>query len=285
MQKIILIIGGTGVLGQPIARHMKAAGFQVRIMTRNRQKASELFEDLCEIFEGNPTDARNLEQAVTGCYGVHISLPGEAEQKVVENVALVAPKHTVQRITYISGATVAEENRWFLMINRKFLAEKAIRDSGIPYTIFCPTWVMDSLPLFVNQGRAAIFGKQPHPFHWVAADDIAGMVAMAYHLEKATNKRLIIHGPEAILMREALQRYVAVFHPDIKEVSSMPFWLVRLMATFTHSQVLKEVGEMMSYFEMVGEGNQYPSGNGNLDAPKTTLELWLQKREHQNKGV
>ncbi len=115
---------------------------------------------------------------------------------------------------------------------------------------------MESLPLFVNQGRAAVFGKQPYPYHWVAAEDIARMVSTAYELGKAANKRCIVHGPEAIGMPEALRRYCSVFHPDIKAVSSMPFWLVRLLATFTRSQELKVVGEMMSYFEKVGEGAQ-----------------------------
>ena len=46
---------------------------------------------------------------------------------MAETVAQVAARHGVERISYISGATVAEENRWFPMANRKFLAEQAIR--------------------------------------------------------------------------------------------------------------------------------------------------------------
>ena len=163
MKKIILVIGGTGILGQPVSRCLKEAGFQVRIMTRDLQKARKTFDSSFEIVAGDPMDASCLEEALNGCYGVHISLPTEVEQQVAETVAKVAPRHGVERITYISGATVAEENRWFPMINRKFLAEKAIQESGIPYTIIRPTWVMDGLPLFVNQGRAAVLGYAALP--------------------------------------------------------------------------------------------------------------------------
>jgi hypothetical protein len=52
---------------------------------------------------------------------------------------------------------------------------------------------MEILPKFVNQGRAAIFGKQPCPYHWVAAEDLARMVSTAYELPEAGNKRLWIH--------------------------------------------------------------------------------------------
>ncbi len=283
MEKVILVIGGTGMLGRPVSRCLKEAGFQVRIMTRNLEKAGKIFDGSFEMVAGDPMDAGCLEKALGGCYGIHISLPGEAEQSVAETIAKVASRHGVERISYISGASVAEENRWFSMVNRKFLAEKAIREVGIPYTILCPTWVMESLPMFVSEGQAAMLGKQPCPYHWVAAEDIAGMVAAAYGLKEAANQRLVVHGPEAIRMHEALGRYCAVFHPEIKKVSSMPYWLVRLLAIVTRNQELKGAGEMMAYFEKVGEGSALPEGDGVLGTPTTTLDMWLQGRKAQER--
>lgn len=276
MQRIILILGGTGMLGQPVALRLKADGFQVRIMTRDGQKARKMFDDSFEVVVGDPMDADCLEKALDGCYGVHISLPTGVEQQVAEAAVEMASKHSIERISYISGATVAEENRWFPMVNRKFLAEKAIREAEIPYTIFCPTWVMESLPMFVNQGRATVFGKQPTPYHWVAAGDLARMVVMAYQHEEAVNKRFFVYGPEAILIQEALRRYCAVFHPDIKQVSTMPFWLVRVLATIMGNQDLKGAGELMAYFERVGEKNSSAKDHGILGMPSVTLDQWLE---------
>jgi uncharacterized protein YbjT (DUF2867 family) len=280
MQKIILVIGGTGTLGQPVSRCLKEARFRVRIMTRDLQQARKTFDNSFEIFDGDPMDGNCLEEALDGCYGVHISLPTEVEQQVAEMAAKLAAKHGVERITYISGATVAEENRWFPMIDRKFLAEKAIRETGIPYIIFCPAWMMESLPLFVVRGRASVFGKQPYPYHWAAAEDCARMVSTAYVFGEAANKRFLVLGPEAIQMDEALRRYCAVFHPDIKKISSMPFWLVKMLAIITRNQELKGAGEMMSYFEKVGERSNNPANdNCILGAPTITLDMWLEKRK------
>jgi uncharacterized protein YbjT (DUF2867 family) len=278
MSKTILVVGGTGLLGQPATHRLKEEGFQVRIMTRDPQKARALFDNSFGIFAGDPTDASCLEEALQGCYGVHISLPTEVEQPAAEMIARLAPRLGVERISYISGATVAAENRWFPMVNRKFLAEKAIRESGIPYTIFCPTWIMESLPLFVVQGRASVLGKQPYPYHWVATEDVARMVSTSYMREEAANKRILVLGPEAIRMQEALRRYCAVFHPDIKTVTSMPFWLVRLLATLTRDHGLKAAGEMMAYFEKVGEGNPPTQAGPVVGAPTITLDTWLEKR-------
>ncbi len=229
MKKIILVIGGTGMLGQPVSLCLKEAGFQVRIMTRDLQKARKTFDNSSEIFAGDPMDTSCLEEALNGCcYGVHISLPTEVEQQVAETVSRTASRHGVERITYISGATVAEENRWFPMINRKFLAEQAIREAGIPYTIFCPTWFMESLPRFVVQGRASVLDKQPHPYHWVAAEDYARMVSMAYGHDAAANKRFLVLGPEAHLGAAAGPQCVASSwgrHPRRSPARGLPVQL------------------------------------------------------------
>ncbi len=278
MGKTILVIGGTGLLGQPTAKSLKATGFEVRLLTRDYGKARKLFDDSFELLSGDPTDLYCVTEALTGCYGVHISLPTEVELKVTEAVVKVADRKGVERISYVSGATVSEATRGFPFVNRKFMAEKAIRDSGVPYTIFCPTWVMESLALFVRQGRATVLGKQPYPFHWVAAEDCARMVMDAFDCPEAANQRFIILGPEAMLMKDALQRYCAALQPEIKQVSEMPFWLANLLATVTRNQELKGAGELMAYFEKVGEGHA-PKLNPILGAPQTTLEMWFEKQK------
>lgn len=278
MQKTILVLGATGTLGQPVARALKEAGFKVRIMTRDLNKAQKFFDDSFEIVVGHPTDTCCLEEALNGCYGVHISLSPEIEQQVAEAIKQAGKRLGIERISYISGASVAEENRWFPMIDQKLLAEQAIRESGIPYTIFCPTWIMETLPMFINQGQASTLGKQPCPYHWIAAGDIGWMVSTAFGTEEAANQRFVVHGPEAIRLHEALQRYCAVIHPEIKKVSSMPFWLVKVLAIVTNNRDLKGAGEMMAYFEKVGEGNNLANVDGVLPAPTTTLDMWIQKK-------
>jgi len=279
MQKTIAVVGGTGMLGQPVARCLKEAGFQVRIITRDTTRARTLFDDSFEMVVGDPCDTHSMEEALHSCSGVHINLPNQVEQQAAETVAQVAARLEVERISYISGATVAEEHRWFPYINDKFLAEQAIREAGIPYTIFCPTWFMESLPLFVVKGRASVLGKQPFPYHWVAADDYAQMVATAYSLDEAANQRVVVLGPEAIGMHEALRRYCAAFHPNIKQVGTMPFWLVKLLSALTRNQELKAIGELLAYFEKVGEGNAAASSIPMLGATTTTLEQWLAQRQ------
>jgi uncharacterized protein YbjT (DUF2867 family) len=74
--KRILIIGGTGMLGKPVARQLKADGFNVRLLARNPEKARRLLGDGYEIIKGDVDDPASLRAALAGVDGVHISLKG-----------------------------------------------------------------------------------------------------------------------------------------------------------------------------------------------------------------
>jgi uncharacterized protein YbjT (DUF2867 family) len=48
VQKKILVLGGTGMLGQPVARRLKEDGCQVRLLVRDVEKARKLFDESFE---------------------------------------------------------------------------------------------------------------------------------------------------------------------------------------------------------------------------------------------
>jgi uncharacterized protein YbjT (DUF2867 family) len=237
-----------------------------------------MFTDGCEVVPGDVSDLPSLEKAMEDCYGVHISVGGSVDRISAENVVALAPNLGVEQITYISGATVAEENRWYSVVAQKLDAEKAIRACGVAYTIFCPTWPMEQLPRFARDGRPSLIGKQPIPVHWFAAEDLARMVSKAYQLEAAQNKRFYVYGPEALTMKAALERYCAVFHPEVEKVAVMPVWLAKLLGTLTGNEMLKFASAMMGYFDKAAEVGDASEANAILGAPQTTLDVWMEAR-------
>lgn len=278
MEKRILVIGATGLLGEPVAKSLKQAGYKVRVFVLEQELeiAKSRFGEGFEIVTGDIFDRGSLENAMDGCFGVHINLSGPVEQIGVENIASAAKKLNLQRITYISGTSVAEENIWTPTIERKFYAEKAIRESGVPYTIFCPTWFMENLPRYIRGSKAVLFGKQPNPYRMIAAEDYVRMVVTAYGLDEAANKRFIIHGPEGILFHEALQRYCDAFHPEIKKITTMPYPMAAVISTITGNKAMKSISTWMAAFEKIGELGDPTEANQMLGAPQITLEDWLQ---------
>jgi uncharacterized protein YbjT (DUF2867 family) len=251
--KKILVLGGTGMLGGPVARRLQADGFAVRLLARDPEKARAMFGDGFEIFAGDVTDRESLEGAMKGCAGVHISVGGPIDRLSAENVAALASRLGLERVTYVSGSTVSEGNRWFPMTEQKLMAEQAIRECGVPYTIFCPTWPMEQLPRFVLGGRATVIGTHHAPWHWFAADDLARMVSAAYQRKEAADKRLYVHGPEGLTVQVALERYCRAFHPEIESVLVMPVDTTRAMADASDNEMLRFFAELMAYFQKVGE--------------------------------
>jgi uncharacterized protein YbjT (DUF2867 family) len=277
----ILVLGGTGLLGTPVARRLQADGFAVRLLARDPAKARAVFDESFEIVPGDVTNVDSLEKAQVGCDGVHISIAGPAELPAAQNVAALAPALGLERITYISGATAVEENRWFPMTAQKLAAEEAIRACGVPYTVFCPSWPMEMLPRYARGGQPLMIGDRPLPAHWFAADDLARMISAAYRRDQAANKKLFIHGPEVVTAVDALERYCRAFHPEVESVPLMPIEAARAAAAASGNQMLGFFAELMAYFDQAGERGDPTEANELLGAPTTTLDAWIAQRKRQ----
>jgi len=286
MTNPILVVGGTGMLGEPVARRLHADGYPVRIFTRTPEKARAKWGPEYDIAGGDVEDQQALARAMVGCQAVHINLAGgldpDLERRGAENVARIAARHGIQHLTLLSGASVRQENCWNAGIKAKFHAEAAVRASGVPYTIFQATFFMESLPLYMQGTRALHVGNQPHPRHWVAADDYARMVSRTYTTPTAAGKTLHIFGPNAWTQRQALQTYCNIVRPDAK-IATIPFWMTSLVARITRNQALDVYLPFFRYTEQVAEEGNPVEANALLGAPTTSLEAWCTAQVGQRK--
>lgn len=268
------------MLGEPVARQLCAAGHHVRVLTRDVERARAKFGAEYEVIAGDVENPASLDAAIKGCQAVHINLDGgldpDLERRGTENVVAAAARAGVKHVTYLSGTSVTKENCWYAGTKAKYEAEAAIRASGLPYTIFQATFFMETLPRFVRGTRASILGTQPHPWHWVAADDYARMVSKAYTTPAAANKTLHVFGPQAWTMRQALQTYCDIARPDAK-TGAVPFWMASIIATLSRDQTLQAVLPFFRYSEKVAEAGDPAEANALLGAPATTLEQWSQR--------
>lgn len=286
MSETILVVGGTGMLGRPVAKALHNAGYNVRVLSHNPEKAVTLFDNSIKIVSGNIEDLNSLKQAMEGCHGVHINLQGGPEPEDYlrvefsgsKNVVLTAKKLGVKHITYTSGASVDESRTWFMPTRAKYLAEQEIFSSGIDYTVFRPSWFYESLPLFIRGNKAAIIGKQPNKFRWLSAPEYGEKVVLAYQKEEARNKVFTMLGPEAMTMNEAMERYVKKLDLNAA-VSNAPIWLLSIVSTITFNKGLKNITRLMKYFETNGDGRPSdPEADSILGPMQQTLEQWCENQ-------
>ncbi len=284
-EPVILVIGATGMLGEPVARQLHADGFKVRLLARDPVKMRARFGDAYEVAEGDVEKPHTLPAALEGCYGVHINLAGgprpddyhRIEFQGTANVVAAARGLGIERLTYVSGASVCLDRAWFYYARAKLRAEGAIRDSGIPFTILRPSWFMESLPWFVKGNRGLLIGKQQAPLHWLAAQDYAWMVSRCYRTTASANKVFYVYGPEALSMPEALRTYCAFVCPRA-EVYTVPSWLVGLVGTLTFNHRLRDWARLMAYFQHVTEDRDATPANSILGAATTSLRQWCAQR-------
>jgi len=282
MKTRVLVLGATGTLGIPVVRSLVEGGHAVHILTRSAEKARTVFGEAVEVVEGDSTDPDQIGRALAGCEAVHVSLPTESELIAVEHIVRLADTGLagdLLRISYISGTSVREENRWFDLIDVKMKAEERLRESGIPHTVFCPTWVMEVLPNFVGAERAvAVLGRNPPEFHFFAAADFGRMVANSLEDDRALGRRLFIHGPEAITLPEAIRRFHQSVRPRVP-LRNLTVRQARFIATLTRRRGLAAVANLIGYFDKAREHGDPSEANTLLGAPSTTLNEWIQTQK------
>jgi len=279
--KNIAVVGASGMLGKPVVKALLAAGFTVTVIGRELSRLKAMFTEGNVIHQqADVLDVNSLKSALSHVDAVHINLAGYSPESCYENqvqgtrnILSVAKALPIKRITYLSGTTSIQENSWHYDTDAKLQAEQLIKQSNKDYLIFCPSWFMESMPLFVNNGRATVFGKTTQPIRWIAASDYAKMVASSYQQTKTVNQRLYLHGPQAIDMYTALQAYCE--NNSAIKLGRMPYWFGSLLAQITKDAVIKDAVALLKYYETVGEQGDPTLADNSFGKPQITIEQWL----------
>jgi uncharacterized protein YbjT (DUF2867 family) len=190
MEPLILVCGATGKQGGAVARSLLERGFRVRALTRDPQKpeAQALAEQGAEVVQGDMEDRSAVDQVlIEGVYGVFsvqnfwvTGYDGEVQQgKTVADAARAAG---VDHFVYSSVGS-AHRKTGIPHFESKREIEEHVRQIGLPFTIFRPTFFMQNW----EWTREMILGgtlAQPldpdKPLQQVAAEDIGAFAAIAF---------------------------------------------------------------------------------------------------------
>lgn len=282
MNPKVLVIGGTGMLGLPVARQLKNDSFQVTILTTNIDQAQARLGDEFELVLGDVTDPESLKKPLDGQDIVYLNLNAKHEAELYQaieidgsaNVAKAAHEAGVKRIGMISGASSNGEEEGIIFLDAKVKAERALMESGVPYTVMRPSWFFESLPFFIQKGRAGYLGKQPIPRGWLAATDFARQVSKAFDTDEAANKCFYNLGTQKISIPDAITQFCACHYPELK-VSSLSYGMARMAAMIPGQEALRQAIPFFKYFENRAEDVSTAEADRILGPNLTTLEEWL----------
>ncbi len=225
--KAVALAGGSGFIGRAIARRILASGeTTVRVLTRNPEEArAHLDLPRVEFIRADIGQPAQLKDALRGAttivdviqfdgYPVENPRRGLTFERIDYGgaVALIdaAKQAGVQQFIYISGAA-ADENSAHPGFRAKGRAERAIRESGLTYTIFRPSLVYGPEDRVVNGlARAIRFapvfgvpGSGRQKVQPVLIDDLAACVTLAVS-GRGRNGTYEIGGPDFMTFDEMM---------------------------------------------------------------------------------
>jgi uncharacterized protein YbjT (DUF2867 family) len=225
--KTVALAGGSGFIGRAIARRLLAGGINVRVLTRNPDSARARLDlpgvEFVGVDIGLPA---LLKQGLRGAdalvdaiqfdgYPVENPRRGLTFERIDYGgaIALIAAAKQagVQQFIYISGAA-ADENSTHPGFRAKGRAERAIRESGLTYTIFRPSLVYGLEDKVVNGlaralrlapvfGVPGTGGQKIQP---VLVDDLAACVVLAVS-GRGRNGTYEIGGPDLMTFDEMMR--------------------------------------------------------------------------------
>ena len=279
MQKL-LFIGGSGMLGKPVALELMRAGFPVTFLARDIEKMQKLFPNAA-VVKGDVFAIASLEAAMAGQEIVYLNLSvaqsskksePQPEREGINNIIEAAKKTGIKRIAYLSSLIKNYEGmngfKWWAF-EIKHAAVNAIKKSGLNYSIFYPSTFMECLDKQMLQGtRLMLAGKSEAPMWFIAAKDYGVQVAWALKKAGDSNQEYVVQGLEPYTADEAAKVFIQNVKSKIK-IMRTPLAPLKYLGIFN---------QRVNYaFHICEALNKYPekfeSENtwNDLGKPSTTL--------------
>lgn len=189
---MIVVAGGSGLLGRLVVADLLSRGEQVRVLVRDADRARALLGPTVEVVAGDLRRADGPDElfagaavvisAVHGFLGGRGAGPVEVDQRGNANVVNAAGAAGAS-VVLVSVLGAAQDSPVELF-RAKYEAEQQLRGSGTPWTIvragaFVQTWLAVLSQTAGKSGRPMVFGRGEQPIAFVSADDVATVVSRA----------------------------------------------------------------------------------------------------------
>jgi len=277
--KIVLVTGATGRQGGAVIRHMLAAGWTLRAMTRNigNDTAAQLARQGVAVVQGDFDDVASLERAADGVYSIYSvqdfwTVGARREVQQGKRVADVAKNADVAHFVYSSVGGV-ERNSGIGHWASKWEIEQYIRQRGLPATMIRPVSFMEDyytepFELSILQGKLLDPIRADKPYQTIATDDIGSFVALAFaHPSEFIGRELEIAGSELTNL-QAAEVFSRVLGKPV-EFEQLPLEVVR-------GTLGEEFYEMFRWFNEAGyQANIAELRRRYPEVHLHTLEDWL----------
>ncbi len=236
--KAVLVTGASGLVGTHTCEELVRRGWKVRALVRNQTKAAmRLGHMALEFHTGDVRDKESLEKATEGCGAVvhlaaiAIEKAGQTYEDVntdaTKNLIAAARAAGVDRFVHMSQ-NGSDSRSSSPFIRSKGLAQDAVAESGLPFTILRPSVIFGPQDEFVNVlGRliklTPVFFPLPDGgrarFQPIAVSDVAKAVRLSLEKESTRGGIYPLGGRSPLTLREMTEIILAAMGASRRIVS------------------------------------------------------------------
>lgn len=215
---LVVIAGGTGLLGSLVADGLAAQGHTVRALSRGLSPGPGPRDPRVEVVRGDvrrpetlagPVAAADVVvSAVQGFLGPDGVTPASVDRDGNRNL-VDAAVHAGADVVLVSVTGAATDSPMELA-RMKAVAEEHLRGSGAAWTVvrgaaFAQAWIGIVEGTADRAGRLTVFGRGDNPIPWVDVREVADLVMRAVTDPTLRGEVLDICGPEPWTVRRLAQ--------------------------------------------------------------------------------
>jgi len=267
----LLVIGGTGTLGRQIVRKALENGFNVRCIVRNKKSASFLQEWGAELVYGNLTLPETLAlcfQGVTAVIDASTTRPDDDSNLVdvdwYGKLMLIdlAKRVKIKRFIFFSIMN-AEKYPYISLMNMKSGIEEALKNSGVPYTIFKCAGFFQAL---INQYAIPILEEKPIwttkesvAISYIDTQNIATLCIKSLSLNTTQNKSFFLGGPKSWISKDIIDICEKLSGQKAK-IQLVPLGFLKIVRQITgFLDWTQKISERLAFVEVLMDDSNFNS--------------------------
>ena len=293
----VLVVGGTGLLGEQVVAELRSRGKRVRALVRPTSDATRLERTGVEIARGDMMDPASLLDAMDSADAVVSTAAGytrhskgdtnEIDTIGNRNLADAASRVGVRRFVLTSILTCDQTPQVPHFWHKK-LAEDRLEELGVPFVALRPGAFLD---MIVRMGgdpfakrRLMWFGSPKIPLTFVLTQDLAGYLAEAVDAPGVDGQRIDIGWDRPVSMQDVAQISGQLLTQQIR-VRTIPAGVINAAGAVVgrFSSTVNDMAAMMRWFQTgryVADPSRQREVFGQLPTPEEAIARLLGSLGH-----
>jgi uncharacterized protein YbjT (DUF2867 family) len=194
---MILVTGATGNAGGAVVRALLGAGERVRGLVRREDDRARLPTGV-EAVTGDLDEPRTLRGPLRDVRAVFL-LSGYRD---IPDALAETRRAGVERVVLLSASAVPDGDLSNAIARSHIVAERAVRDSGVPFTFIQPNALMSTTFRWIPQLRRGDVIRAPFArvrTAMIDPDDVGAVAALALTSSGHEGRAYRLSGPESLL--------------------------------------------------------------------------------------